>query len=102
MPISNRNNEVDTFKREFCKKINCLKIDNTNVFVCSDEMMSQNKFFSQFIEAEEFIYKYVDILTQKQLNDILYDYNIKIQNHQKEIIVNIFKKSIGLNEIYLH
>jgi len=91
--------EIDVFKQEFRKKIKNLKIDNTNVFVYSDEMMSQNKFFSNFIEAEEFIYKYVDILTQKQLNDILYDYNVKITNHQKQIIVGMLKKSIGLNEI---
>jgi len=38
-------------------------------------------------------------LTRKQLNDILYDYNVKITNHQKQIIVDMLKKSIGLNEI---
>ena len=92
-------NEVDVFKKEFGKKIKNLKIDNANVFVYSYEIMSQNMFCSHIIEAEEFIHNYVDILTQKQLNDILYDYNVKITNHQKKIIVDILKQSIGLQFI---
>lgn len=96
MSVKTYDKELGVFKKRAYMKMRNMKLDNTNIFFCLDDITSQNRFCTHFIEIEEYIHKYVDHMSHDQINAILFDYKVRVKHHQKELIVGIFKKSIGI------
>jgi len=96
MSVKTYENEINTFKKDAYFELRKMQLDNTNIFLCLDDIASQNRFCTHLIKIEEYIHKYVDRMSHDQINAILFDYKIGVKHHQKKLVIDIFKKKMGM------